>query len=125
MSNYTFTPHELRIGSVVNYITSEGAMICTLDWEDFELIQNHNDYFNSFHQPIPITPEFLVKMGLEKEDNCFFFIESLAIEYIPEENVYRVYIRGHFVKKITYIHQLQSIVFDLIGVWCELNSNNE
>jgi hypothetical protein len=123
MSNYTFTPHELRIGSVVNYIEDGDLFLLnTLDWQDFKFLQDYPSVFNTKHQPIPITPELLVKMGLAIEGETWRSINDIQIECVTDK-IHRVYIRGHLIKWVSYIHELQSIVYDLIGVWLELKEN--
>lgn len=125
MNNYKFTPHELRIGSVVNYTDvtyyEDGdTMISKLDWQDLKWLTEQSDYFNQCHSPIQITPELLVKMGLKESGETFHYLLDIEIECV-NEMVFRVYFRGHLIKWVSYIHELQSIVYDLIGVWLELS----
>jgi hypothetical protein len=123
MNNYTFTPHELRIGSAVNYIEDGDLFLLnTLDWQDFKFLQDYPSVFNAKHQPIPITPELLVKMGLKESGETFHYLLDIEIECV-NEMVFLVYIRGHLIKWVSYIHELQNIVYDLIGVWLELKEN--
>jgi len=125
MSTYTFTPHELRIGSVVNYVdTSEGSMIATLDWQDLKWLTEQPDYFNQCHQPILITPDLLVKMGLKKQADNWHAIDDIQIESVSDK-IHRVHIRGHLIKWVGYVHELQNIVHELIGVWLELKENEQ
>jgi hypothetical protein len=121
-NNYTFTPHELRIGSVVNYIEDGDLfLLYTLDWQDFKFLQDYPSVFNTKYQPIPITPGLLVKMGLKVEGDYWYSINDIEI-YLYKD-LCRICAVDFFIKEISYIHELQSIVYDLIGVWLELKEN--
>jgi len=123
MSNYTFTPHELRIGSVVNYIEDGDLfLLYTLDWQDLKWLTEQPDYFNQCHQPIPINPRLLVKMGLKECGETWHYLLDIQIECV-NERVFRVYFRGHLIKWVEYVHELQNIVYELNGVWLELKVN--
>lgn len=58
---------ELRIGNLLNYQTAEGDIfITTIDWQDLKLLSEDNGGFNSVHSPIPLTKEWLLKLGFEQ-----------------------------------------------------------
>ena len=117
---------ELRIGNLVFFISK---------YEFFEVtdISSYNNTLSSEEycrdlsefQPIPLTEEWLVKFGFEKDDNgseiesdyfqwyemdfplIGLLVQSDCKEYVFDENSDTL--------RIKYVHQLQNLYFALTG----------
>jgi hypothetical protein len=61
--------NDFRVGNKLFYNTEEGLEVTTIDWEDIKMASKNNDYFNKYYSPIPLTEEWLIKMGFEKIKN--------------------------------------------------------
>jgi len=70
-------------------------------------------------EPVPITPEWLVKLGFRESSTWFdmFILEVCIIEKHHISDVYAFRQRENgkdgFIKHLEYIHQLQNIYFAL------------
>ncbi len=67
------------------------------------------------HRPIPLTEEWLIKFGLEKDtetDYRWFLEDWLA--YDVDDNCIRIADSWEF-GKLKYVHQLQNLYFALTG----------
>jgi hypothetical protein len=73
-------------------------------------------------QPIPITGEWLLKFGFEKDNRANWRLKS-GYHWI-EIYFYHVYINGQQVVLIDYVHQLQNIWFALTGKELTYGGNN-
>ena len=126
-SNYTFTPHDLRIGNVVNYHSSEdGLLPTTIDGQDIATLEVHLNYFNSHHSPIPITVEMLVEVGYRKHGLVSLTYESnsdhrLSVVGWPSGEL-QFCIYGNVVTKFTYLHELQNLHYDFTREMLTLKS---
>jgi len=98
---------ELRIGNLV-YIGSE---INKIELVDFADIYENNTII--LYQPIPLTEEWLVKLGFERGG------QSTLSEYFVNvrewNNFYFSKIGLGTIAKIQYVHQLQNLYFALTG----------
>lgn len=119
--------NELRIG---NLILRNGFLI--EEKEKFkETTVTHNDITacyvdNTSFKPIPLTEEWLLKFGFEK-DNDFGNWHLSAYEIFSSGNRDFVYWYNHSsddyysdVRKINTVHQLQNLYFALTGQELEL-----
>lgn len=127
-------PNELRIGNCVKW-TGETPVELKMTLMDFQYISG--DY-NLHYQPIPLTPEWLERMGFIKhEDNpfnvglnmgywvhngvCLFFNQSddrVLTGYGEMRNgIYHV---TTFNWNTKYVHQLQNLCFALTGEELEI-----
>ena len=103
---------ELRIG---NWITFDGleAQVTAIPEGDF--------YEDEKFKPIPITDEWLVKVGFESNNSSSNFLT-----YYNERYDYRIEIHQDGdvwfdeLRKIQYVHQLQNLYFTLTGQELEM-----
>ena len=109
--------NELRIGNLFQYQTSKGY-----DYDVFttkyiqDLIDDPQD---DFFEPIPLTEDWLVKMGFDKKKigrNQFnmLFNWTNNIDIIQYDDG-SFYFDNSIMVKIEYVHQLQNLYFALTG----------
>jgi len=109
--------NELRIGSKLNYITSEGETLATtLDWQDLKWISEDEKGFNIVHSPIPLTEEILLKCGAVKHDECIHY-SRFKMRW---EHAYKFWniVDSHSnasMTKIEYVHEWQNFIFIMDG----------
>ena len=102
-------PNELRIGSMLNYQTSEGDIIpIVIDWKDLKWITEDPIGFNAVHEPIQLTRK-MVK-GIMK-DNPFNDEHLKVWTSLTDNDVYFEILTYNI--KMTYLHQFQNIYFAL------------
>lgn len=108
MNEFQFRPCDLRVGSQVNYVTTEYKGLCTIDEQDILLLCTNPDRFNEVHEPIPLTHAILesISDGINHDENDFpvsYRIKSILI----------LYFHGQFkesgLHEIKYWHQLQDL----------------
>ena len=94
---------ELRIG---NLIQSRNNRIFEITLEDLQFIEA-----GSLCKPIPLTEEWLIKLGAKKDkiDNTYYLPELEIM--LP--NFFRY--KTSMISRIDYVHQLQNLYFTLIG----------
>ena len=125
--------NELRIG---NFLNSERFGICqviTIYKNNFDVStegKHKKEWFLGLEcNPIPITEEWLLKFGFEKDeefDNHFVDFGSLKqeiIRYAIDSNYFTIELFAGQVFEIEntkYIHQLQNLYFALIQKELEL-----
>lgn len=103
-------PSELRIG---NYV--------------YDLDENHNqvvkrtyhidENYIKIEKPIPLTEEWLLRFGFEKDSNGYFYHKSFHIGIAKQhDDIFHLY-KGHGCVdiKIINVHQLQNLYFALTG----------
>jgi hypothetical protein len=76
--------------------------------------------------PIPLTEEWLVKLGFEKTDRDVLFYEkrNLVVEWLFERWTGRLYLdAGDSARiiEVKYVHQLQNLYFALTGEELSMN----
>jgi hypothetical protein len=104
---------ELRLG---NWIKKE--IWYKKEIEYYQIKPSHfcNDKISSF-LPIPITEEWLMKLGFEKGIIVMYIIfdENYQIQYSLNNNTFCLSFKGSYFKKldVKYIHQLQNLYFAL------------
>jgi len=135
---YTFTPHDLRIGNVVNSHSSEdGLLPKTIDGQDIVILEVHPNYFNDHHSPIPITVEMLVE---ELGYNClnpheYYYHETAEYGGIKfhEGRFYLCFVsekrKNKFTfllsRDFTYLHELQNLHYDFTREMLTLKSKEK
>jgi hypothetical protein len=100
---------ELRIGN----ITSLG-IVFLINQDVFSVIDSKGDWFKNTLteiKPIPLTKEWLIKLGAKKDkiDNTYYLSELEIM--LP--NFFRY--KTSIISRIDYVHQLQNLYFALIG----------
>jgi hypothetical protein len=115
--------NELRIGNLVAYGVHP-VPIKSIHTESVlkkevhvyvELNENLNHYCIDVLEvkPIPLTEQWLLKLGFERDNQGNWKLKS-GYHWI-EIYSYHVYINGQQVVLIDYVHQLQNIWFALTG----------
>ena len=105
---------ELRIG---NWINEKGKL------KQVYSVSNHNAKDYSKLKPTPLTEEWLLKFGFEK-DECEFsntewskYVPHASMSFYETENGYQRLFDDHYDVgiEIKYVHQLQNLYFALVG----------
>jgi len=116
--------NELRIGNYVKYsdfASAKKSEIVMVDISDLILLKNMVE--GCFYDPIPLTPEILVKAGFEETYNSRFRVKfdhithgEIGYTFSDIENYYGKGFRyyDHHID-IKYVHQLQNLYFALTG----------
>ena len=121
--------NELRIGNYINY-----RIVDKLDerqeWDEASIIDGQDlDYLeknpnDKDFQPIPLTEEWLLKFGFEKDLDGFYRKKaSYLIEVLFHDNGIIVTNQSVSLKHIEYIHQLQNLYFALTGEELTIKEN--
>jgi hypothetical protein len=105
---------ELRIGNLVNFKVNKTpnkvesinfAGVCTLDRIGVVLTDGL--------VPIPLTEEWLIKFGFEKEEDYYVYILGYdfgEIKIYPSPNGF-FFIEGVIQEHIKHVHKLQNLCF--------------
>lgn len=104
---------ELRIGNLVYSYNGIGTDITVVD---FNVLRQHG-----ILSPIPLTEEWLAKLGFELDINCY--VKDIAI-YGNEELGFRYnasYFEDDNLIEIKHVHQLQNIYFALTNTELTIN----
>ena len=115
--------NELRIGNLVfrDELNIENGkwdkLTIKINYQDIFNLINGNDMVKTAYNPIPLTEEWLVKLGFEDDKANGFSKDSIHLEFI-EQVGYVFFINGD-VKgasiTIEYVHTLQNLYFALRG----------
>jgi hypothetical protein len=104
---------DLRIGNLVNYKIvdklderKEWFEPCKIDAVDLQVI-------DSDYQPIPLTEEWLLNLGFEKNQSPNKDIQVGLVNDDFANNVMSVVWRAFVLVKIKHVHQLQNLYFAL------------
>ena len=113
---------ELRIGNLVNYDTAEGDVFTNvIDWQDLKWLSEDEKGFNLVHNPIPLTEEWLKKLGFKlvfagQGDGyiyqCGELCKSITI-HSRDRNKFLYSTFNSCEINIQYVHQLQNLYFAL------------
>lgn len=120
--------NELRIGNLINYLLidelderKQWYYPSTVDIYNIPIILNKHK-MNQDYQPIPLTEEWLLKLGfqsggakqwlfitLDEKDECYLYFNPLgkgiAIDQEGKECTFEI--------ELNYVHQLQNLYFAL------------
>ena len=124
--------NELRIGSILNYLTAEGDIcLATIDCQDLKWLNEDPKGFNMVHSVIELTPEWLIKFGFEEKERDHSIIYFIGINFVTNDYLFDItwiegysypfYRNGYF--EIKYVHQLQNLYFALTGEELEVNQH--
>lgn len=120
---------ELRIGNYINYAyfpnnleSIEPVLVSGIIETHISYKEDNKEFTYQIEEfrPIPLTEEILIKAGFEKGS---VFIDDLEISVNIKNNLLTIQQNGeHFGVQIDieYLHQLQNIIFDLIGKELEI-----
>ncbi len=101
---------ELRIGNWIN----DGDGDFTVSRKTLA----HVETFPNKFKPIPLTEEWLVKLGFEKDEMGYYYIDDEIYSFVDREQKGFMLVIAYVEYKETYIkhvHQLQNLYFALIG----------
>jgi len=111
---------ELRIGNIVSYGFDYGdnllCKVCSINKKGvlIDLDKRKLDVIIERIVPIPLTEEWLLKLGFKNEHNPIYFsIDGFYIEYKNDEFTTEVGECSYLV--LEYVHQLQNLYFALTG----------
>lgn len=99
---------ELRVG---NYVMRNGKTVTVWELCIDEDRGRINYISESLYDPIPLTPELLVKAGVKEVAPNVWSIDSLIMQF-KDEVLLAIIDRG---VKLPYLHQLQNLYFALTG----------
>lgn len=104
---------ELRIGNYFQWksIASMGRGIDRITHG-----QQIMDYI-SFKEGVPLTEDWLLKFGFEKEENGYY--KSNRHHIVVNETGFYYRVPGTTLTRIDFIHQLQNLYFALTGTELE------
>ena len=124
--------NELRVWNLIDF-EGETCKVLSIDGQgvDGSFIGSGEEVWIDLFQfrPIPLTEEWLLKLGFEKtkENFCTYDLGKISI-YMPsicyEEG--RTYFNSWVIieKSPKYVHQLQNLYFCLCGKELELSNQN-
>jgi hypothetical protein len=105
---------ELRIGNWVKGDIGKPYQFELGDFHDWWADHNSHTFGDHIH-PTPLTEEWLLKFGFDKEGNRPKWVDDLASYNIGNENIQYVKMDSWKCIKIRYVHQLQNLYFALTG----------
>ena len=76
--------------------------------------------FIQYIKPVLLTEEFLIKSGFKFIDGEFFIPDRDTVKVSFIEGSMWVVYNGNAVKKVMFVHELQNILYDLIGYEFEI-----
>jgi hypothetical protein len=103
---------ELRINNYLTKIDGTSIQVTSLE---IKCAEEMNGHFNSTFEPIPLTEEWLLKLGFV--NNCLtikgilFEVGYVGYDFVNNEMTLRI---NQFISlKIQHVHQLQNLYFTL------------
>lgn len=100
------TANELRIGNRV---------FCKMENDDIQ-IELDAMYDVRHYMPIPLTEEWLLRMGFKKTQRKSFVLGgAIKLKFAGTDGYYNLYILGKQVTTLGSAHQLQNLYFALTG----------
>lgn len=115
---------ELRIGNLVEYKINdkfddrkEWWEVSEIDADDIHWLSKVDKEDENFRQ-IPLTEEWLLKFGFEKDGNDLILDNGLflLVSYNDDEFVHLKSNHLETIVSIKYLHQLQNLYFALTGI---------
>ena len=115
-------PNDLRIGNIVEYYINEEGIeweASKLDWQDIRWASEANENFNKVNRGIPLTEDWLVKLGFVKSE----WDNNNSFRKMVGNNDYTIVFYSSCVceigdiitKEIKHVHQLQNLIFAITG----------
>jgi hypothetical protein len=112
--------NELRIGNWLEFNLYGGKGMRQIDHTDFEFIFD-NDLRCA--KPIPLTEDWLVKLGFEKQMAWTFYIPitgNMKLVYYLGEKGWSIGNKEYSDHECEYVHELQNLYFALTGKELEM-----
>lgn len=115
--------NELRVGNLLEYHVNEEGMTwepTAIDYQDIAWCTTDEDNFNKAHRPIPLSEDWLLRLGAEvSKVNDRYFIVTRSIGISTADGKYRVIV-GNFVCSVIvceleFVHTYQNVIFALTG----------
>lgn len=120
-------PQDLRIGNWLKCSLGELMKVTQIGHvgnPNYIAAEGKDGFCQNDFQPIPITPEILMKAGFKKEGECMRIKYSI-IEFETDESVgYQevlVSCKGNNIRRANKLHQLQNLYYSLTGKELEIN----
>lgn len=117
---------ELRIG---NYVyAGKNNFVCR--FESFYGMTNFESKPDNY-SPIPLTEEWLLKFGFEKDDDvnqywiCSELNHLIYVYYEKSRSCFAMIYNGSQFCVIQYVHQLQNLYFALTGEELEIKETEQ
>lgn len=109
------SPSHLRIRNLVDYrIVGNTIAIQAKD-----ILEGENKdirVWSMIYKPIPLTNEWMLRFGFEKDEDGNFETIDVLIQYWDHKNqFYYVTNHGCLCKVIKYVHELQNLYYALTG----------
>ena len=122
--------NELRIGNYIEFDSSVRTLVKEDEQGFIEVrsigesgVNEWSDYGASGcvsnPKPIPLTEEWLIKFGFEKQNAMFYEFNKHQIRLIGDEVPY--WIDSSYITNIKHVHQLQNLYFALTGEELKIN----
>ena len=116
--------NELRIGNILmftDFPKKEERVICGAD---IAYAEKEPDWLDAFWTPIPLTEEWLLRFGFNKDDfsriYVQFTIKHFKIIQNTVDNSFFIDNVKMIKVNVEYVHQLQNLYLDLTGQELEL-----
>jgi len=112
--------NELKIGNLLDYLIvdkfderKEWYEETTIDYEDIRLCVDSNDYFNKHYAPIPITEEWLLKLGFVSNpyQDRYEIGKDIKLHVECDKTKGEVMLWIEDLSHIKYVHQLQNLYY--------------
>jgi hypothetical protein len=126
----------LRIGNIIHFEDVDGQVETKVTWEDLKWASVNEKTFNEFHKPIPLTEEWLLRLGFEFiiDKNGFKALKKALnslnqdweMFYEINESKHSFYLINDsnetlHLKHVRHVHSLQNLYFSLSGEELQLN----
>jgi len=130
------TSQELRIGNLLYYHLTED--VCEVNYigeKSFDCKTELGSMAHGVYDPIPLTKEWLLKIGFDKEKDHKWKDGSITPEiyvfksyFIEFTNIYTVVVLarmnrsgGEFIRSVKFVHEIQNLIFALTGEELKVN----
>lgn len=110
---------ELRIGNYVNrlgYPEQIKSITISEGKRGYVAVQSSGVITHNQIEPIPLTEEWLLKLGFEKLENKFYSKGRFSYHKKYGWKIFENWVNGWVgVQKVEYVHQLQNLYFAISG----------
>lgn len=107
---------ELMIGNLVSFKGMWKGEVDEITKGTIGIKGNGGCFPHDVFVGVPITEEWLVKLGFEKSSlETFFFGNDFKIEYDNHAGYGISFFGGAFLRGVEFVHEIQNIVFIITG----------